>query len=252
MSVLVATLQGRMGNQAMQWLFCYGYAMRHTIEFQCDPWIGERIFDLPPYRRPENKMRPRWNENELVCSRECDWTAAGGDVEFRGYAQMQKCVDQFTKREAQRWFKLGPELATKCARLRPETDTIIGHRRDGDYSGYGGYPVVKALSYYRALKKFGFDEKRFVLLSEESPTYHDGLPDDVSFLADFYRMMMAPVLLRGNSSFSWLASLLGNGITLAPVIDNCPSGACDPEFVCGNHPRFTNHLDFITDLHVAP
>lgn len=256
MSVLVYTLQGRFGNQVMQYLFCRAFAEQFGYELRGDSWIGERVFDIR-HPRPDGSPLSRMNEVDIFATlrdadRRCGATGLPANIEFRGYAQTQSCLNFYTKRKAQEWLKLRPEAAEKCAAARPDSDTIIGHRRVGDYVGYGGYPVVSSLSYWRALKKFGFDDSRFVLLSEESPTHHAGLPDDLSFMPDFYRMMKAPVLLRGNSSFSWLAALLGDGLVLAPVVDGFGGGPCEAEFVAGNHPKFTSHLDFVTDLHVAP
>ncbi len=90
-----------------------------------------------------------------------------------------------------------------------------------------------------------------MILSEEEPTPHAPfIPDDLSFIVDFYRMVQAPTLLRANSSFSWCAALLGNGLVLSPVIDGLEGGKkhlC--KFVAGNWPRFAN-FDFVTDLRV--
>lgn len=256
MNVLVCTLQGRFGNQVMQYLFCRALAERFNLELRVDPWMGERVFRIT-HNRPDHRPVKRYNELELAAMAQAgaldtvNSIREPRDLEFRGYAQIHLCMI-YTKRQAQSWLQLRPDVEEKCAAVRPDGDTIIGHRRVGDYVGYGGYPVVSALSYWRALKKFGLDESRFVLLSEESPTRHAGLHDDLSFMPDFYRMMKAPVLLRGNSSFSWLAGLLGDGLVLSPVVNDFGGGNCDADFVAGNHPKFTSHLDFVSDLYVAP
>ncbi len=239
----------------MQWLFSYAFAQKHGLEFQCDEWVGERIFSLPEYKRPwDGAARLRRNEIELF-----RLFRNGVDVEFRGYAQSQQCVDLYTKRQAQAWLKLRPEIETACANAvladcAGVEDRIVCHRRVGDYSGYG-YPIVSHLSYKRACERFGLEwtSPHLSILTEEDPTPHTGfLPDDLGFMADFYRMMVAPTLLRGNSSFSWLAALLGDGLVLSPIVEGLAGGKeHDCAFVAGNWPRFAN-LDFVTDLHVAP
>lgn len=252
MSVIVASLQGRFGNQCMQYLFCRALAERYGLDLRIQPWIGEKIFDLGCYARPDGSLNAvRVNEHKLLdLFHDDDLTRPTANYEFRGYAQMQKCMI-YTKRQAQRWLTIRPEHLPALIRilLRYAPTCVVAHRRAGDYFGYG-YPVVSIESYLDACKLYGLVPP--TIISEEATSSHEGLPDDITFLADFYRMMMAPVLLRGNSSFSWLASLLGNGLTLSPVVDGLAGGRehlC--LFVSGNHPRFAN-LDFVEDLYVNP
>lgn len=267
MSILSLSLQGRYGNQCLQFLFAYAFAQKHGMEFRCPEWIGERIFDLPKYERPDGTALLRVNELEI------DRTLYGKpdgfncvikkhplpNLEFRGYAQMQRCMI-YSKREAQAWFKVKPEIVDACKSAINVCDTpgciqlanVVCHRRRGDYVGYG-YPVVSRASYGRACRKFGikFSDPDACMLSEEFAIWHRPyLPDDLSFMPDFYRMMTAPTLLRANSSFSWLAALLGNGLVLSPIVDGKSGDDCDCEFVAGNHPKFTGHLDFVENLYV--
>lgn len=260
MSVLVCTFQGRFGNAMLQWLFAKGWAEAHGFELRHEPFIGERVFQIEGVR-PDGRPVHRVNEKELcalgVLARMQDHPPVL-DYEFRGYAQTQDCVDFYTKRQAQSWLKLRPEIETACANAvladGGKDDRIVFHRRVGDYIGYG-YPVVTMASYVRACLRFGLLCKppHLTILSEEDPTPHAGfLPDDLAFMPDFYRMMVAPTLLRANSSFSWLAALLGDGLVLSPVIEGLEGGKeHDCAFVPGNWPRFAN-LDFVTDLHVSP
>lgn len=252
MSTLVATLQGRFGNQAMQWLFCWAFAMHRGLKFECDPWVGERIWRLPPYDRPSRRAFQRVNEITIFDPCLDLSQPYYGDREFIGYAQCQRTMI-YTKRQAQSWLVLRPEIEMACGPKCPRGDeVIIAHRRVGDYAGYN-YPLVSAHSYYSACREFGLNPHLLTILSEEHPTPHDGLPDDLSFMPDFYRMATASTLLRGNSSFSWLAALLGNGLVLAPVVDGFEGGKeHDCRFVAGNHPKFTGLLDFVSDLYIAP
>ena len=195
---------------------------------------------------------PRFNEVTIF---DKGMVALAPDLEFRGYAQRQECMI-YTKRQAQEWLKLRPEIETACVAAvgaaGGSTDRIVCHQRKGDYAGYG-FPMVSVGSYRQAAADFGLEwhEKHVAFLTEEAPTPHAGfLPDDLSFMPDFYRMMKAPTLLRGNSTFSWLAALLGNGLVLSPIIEGL-RGGCQHNcrFVAGNWPRFAN-LDFVTDLFV--
>lgn len=254
MPVLVLSPQGRFGNQCIQWLFAKGWAEAHGYELRHEPFIGERVFEIDGVR-PDARPVHRVNEDELcelaALAREQDHPPVL-DYEFRGYAQTQRSAEFYTKRQAQAWLRVRDKWSPALNRmLAHHPDVIVGHRRVGDYAGYG-YPIVSEASYRGACRKFGFDGNQLHMLTEENPTAHAGLPDDLSFLADFYRLMTAPTLLRGNSSFSWLAALLGNGLVLSPVIDGLEGGKeHDCRFVAGNWPKFAN-LDFVEDLHVSP
>ncbi len=255
MRTLTCLFQGRTGNQIMQWLFARAWAERNGYILLTEPWIGERIFKIEHVHRADGRPAQRVNEIELFAMSGKGFSI---DLEFRGYAQMQDCMI-YTKRQAQAWLKLRPEIETACAHAvladEGSNDKIVCHRRVGDYIGYS-YPVVSLDSYRRACERHGlmWGLPEVAILSEEDPTPHAGfLPDELGFMADFYRMMVAPTLLRANSSFSWLAALLGDGLVLSPIVEGLEGGKQhDCVFVAGNHPRFAPHLDFVTDLYVAP
>lgn len=237
MSVVTASLIGRMGNQAMTFLFAKAYAEAHGHDFQCSPPPELRgafmLDDIAPLTAHGLSQR---NEFELN---------GEGDVDIRCYAQSQKAMI-YTKAWAQRTLRIRPEWLVLLEAQRPKF-LIVGHRRVGDYAGYG-YPIVSQASYERACERHGLEVNRLVMLTEETAMHCEGIPQSLSFLADFYAMMDANILLRGNSSFSWLAGLLGNGRVFSPIVED-KSGEQDCEFVEGNWPRFC-HLTNITDLHL--
>lgn len=252
MPILHASLQGRFGNKAMQWLFARSIAERCGADFRCDDWEGNRIFApaVPGYFGP---TLPRVNEIGLL-----QWSLlpreAQCDIEFRGYAQMQSCMT-YTKRQAQEWLRISPEWTPALDRIMGHycpNDAIVAHHRLGDFIGYS-YPVVSRLSYNQAaMHYFGFG-RQIEFVSEEAPLPHPGIPDDLSFLPDFYRLMKAPTLMRANSTFSFVAGLLGNGLVLSPWIDGLKGGVEHDEvrFEAGNHCKLAD-FDFCSDLHVAP
>jgi hypothetical protein len=246
MSILVCDLQGRFGNQSLIWLFARAYAEKHGFDFQCESWIGERVFAIESTRPHNYDAFPRYNEDQLMRHGPPDHSFV-----FRGYGQTTWCATHYTKRMAQAWLPLRAELDAACRAHRPTADRIICHLRRGDYAPYG-YVVCSSASYYAAMGDFGLDPSRSDFLSEEAQGTYADIPTDLAFVADFYRMMHAPTLLRANSSFSFLAALLGNGLVLSPVIDGLEGGKeHDVRFVAGNHPRFAN-LDFVQAMHVAP
>jgi hypothetical protein len=249
MSILVLQLQGRFGNQACQYLFASAYAERHGFELQVEPWIGERIFQISHPRPHRHDMLPVFNEAQLA------ERVPDGPFVFRGYAQCQSAM-LYTKRQAQAWLTMRPEIETACANAVLSTAAkdarVVCHQRVGDFKGYN-YPICSAASYHRACEQYGLTQEYPTcwFCTEESPIPHAGfLPDDLGFMPDFYRMVTAPTLLRGNSTFSWLAALLGDGLVLSPIIDGLEGGKeHDCAFVPGNWPRLAN-FDFTTDLHV--
>lgn len=241
MSVITVSLMGRWGNQVMQYLFARAYAEKYGHEFQCDPWIGSRVFELQDAPVTAHGLLQR-NEFELT---------GQGDVEIRCYAQSQAAL-LYTKSQAQRWLKIRAGLMAQMTGIESD-GRPVAHRRVGDYAGYG-YPIVSALSYYKAYVEHHLGSPYLATqidwVTEEDPLPHAPLPDDLSFLPDFVRLMRAPILLRGNSSFSWVAGLLGNGRVFSPVVDGMSGGMeHDVQFVEGNWPRFCN-LNNITDLHL--
>lgn len=248
MTALVATFQGRFGNCCMQYLFCRAAAQNLGMELQMDPWEGERVFDIH-HRRPDQRARDRWNEIALSQLINSTQRTPSNDIDFRGYAQLSGCMI-YTKSEAQVWLRVRHEFTPVRARIAAHyANPVVAHRRVGDYVGYG-YPIVSEQSYLDACLQFGLGRPDFI--TEESPTSCGELPDGLPFLADFFRLMDAKTILRGNSTFSWVAALLGDGLVLSPIIDGLEGGRehhC--RFVAGNHPRLAN-LDFTQDLYVAP
>lgn len=242
MPSITVQLMGRFGNQCMQWLFAKAMAEKTGTILRTTPWIGEKVFDIECLR-PTGVSQETVNENGLI-----QWSLLPrehqSDVTVVGYAQMQQCMI-YTKREAQQWLRIRDELRPYldgCTKQRG----VYAHRRVGDYPALG-YPVVSEFSYQHACWWYGLQALEFV--TEEAPIVHPALSQELAFLPDFYQLMRAPTLLRGNSSFSWMAALLGDGLVLSPVITDDHKNDVACKFLPGNWPRFC-HLDFVTDLHL--
>lgn len=239
----------KLGNACMSYLHAAEHARRVGAELQMDPWIGERIFEVPVNRISEvNRNLPRRTEFDL----KPDET----NIELRTYAQSQEAMI-YTRSWAREYLPLMLDPLPGRTR-RPwniscdeltcwlRKDALVAHRRVGDYIGYG-YPVVSEASILRAVEKFGL-KGDLELVTEENPRISPTVPADISWLPDFLTMMRAKTLLRGNSSFSWVAGLLGFGRVFSPVIDGLDGGMeHDVEFVEGNHSKFAN-LPFVTNL----
>jgi hypothetical protein len=232
---------GGFGNQMMQYAFARAYCQRHGFELRCGDWAGKGIFqtqDPPVQERFHNRVRS-----------ELDLVDGEGDIDLHGYCQHQRCLI-YTRTQARQWFCFAPEVRARLEEMRPADDTVVAHRRTGDYYGYG-YVVVSEESYRRACREHGLDVAALRFVTEEHPLRADWLgPNLAKVVPDFYRLMQAPVLLRGNSTYSWWAAVLSTGRVFSPVIEGLAGGQ-DQEaaFVEGNWPRFAN-LEFITDLHM--
>lgn len=221
---LHANLIGRFGNQAMIYCAARKLAALNGWTFSHSPWVGERIFDIPK-----------------------SLNGVTSDKTFQGYGQQQEDL-LYSRRDVLSWLRLKPDIQAKLDAFVPQGE-IVAHLRRGDYADLN-YPLVSKRSYYRAAVEFGFNPERLEFITEETPLTRPEFEGELSFLPDFYRLLKAKVIFRGNSSFSWWASTLSNAQVYAPVIDGRPGGVeSDCDFVAGNWPRLCS-LDCVTDLHL--
>jgi hypothetical protein len=231
----------KLGNASMSFLHAYAHALRVGAEFLCPPWIGEKVFNLPQYGRPTGKEYPVRSEVDLKPEET--------DVQIRGYAQNQAAMI-YTKKFAQSILDLKrhPLDVFTAETIRWYlTDSLIAHRRVGDYVGYG-YPIVSEKS-IRSLWEKIQPPWQMTILTEEKPT-PGVLEPELSMLPDFYRMVNAKILIRGNSSFSWLAALLSYGHVFAPVVKGLEGGReHDVEWAEGNWPALSD-LACGSDMHL--
>lgn len=245
--VVQVKMLGRFGNQCMQYLFARAHAERVGARFYCEEWVGEQVFNIPKHGRYD--YSGKYGAAELPVRSELDLGPDETDVCIRGYAQNPHAMI-YTKEWAREVLKLkippevvfsdpGPERGVAVIQT-VSNDKVVAHHRAGDYYGYG-YPVVSLLSIGAEAERI-WPKAHLSVLSEEHPTPHGRLPSHLSFLPDFYRMVMAPCLMRANSTFSWVAALLNrSGRVFSPVIDGKEGGRehyCT--FVEGNWPRLSN------------
>ena len=233
-----------LGNSTLSYLHARAHAERVGAEFQCNAWIGERIFDVPVNRETPNTFKT-FKSTELA--------ADATNVNIHCYAINQKAMI-YTKRQAQAWLKFRPEVAEWCERYFADKAGLIGghwaHWRRMDFEPLG-FPLISRASYYRAHAHFGVDaELHFT--SWEEPMKAEWIPDDLFMLLDFYALCKASLLFRANSTFSWLAGLLSDGRVFSPVIDGMAGGENDVHFIEGNWPSIAPWHECCTDQHVAP
>ena len=216
-------LIGRFGNKLFQWAYAKALSEQEGVELITPPWEGNFIFGIPESRGRQDS-----------------------DVEVGEYRQNQKDLI-YTRQQVREWLKIKPEILEDFKPRTKHQNPVIGHRRGGDYIGYG-YPVVSIESYLPAAIQYGYDS--IEIISDDTPKYHLGYRGSFSFVPDFVALTQAKVLFRGNSTFSWWAATLSDATVYSPVIDGLEGGKeHDVEFVLGNHPKFCN-LPNITDLYL--
>ena len=218
--------------------FARAFAELHGLTLQTDPWVGQKIFEIND---------PPINHNYPVVS-EFTIKPDSQDVTFRSYAQQQNCLI-YTRAQARKWFTFRPEIVAELKATLPMYDFLVGHRRAGDYFGYG-YPVVSVKSYQDFAERLGHQRDSLRMVTEETAFHHPKFQGELACVPDFFRLTQASILLRGNSSFSWWAAVLSDALVYSPVIEGKVGGVeHDCEFVEGNWPRLAN-LHFTTDLHL--
>lgn len=233
MKYVAASLIGRFGNQMFQYAFAKAYCERHGYELLTPLWVGQKVFQIDNARTIVSW--PKRNEENLK---------DGEDrIELESYFQNQKSLI-YSRADCRRWFKLRPEIQQALTRL--DYPKVVAHRRVGDYKGLG-WPVVSEESYRKAAEQFGY--KIDWILTEENPLHHDLFAPELSFVPDFFAMLQADVIFRGNSTFSWWGATLSNARVFSPVMDGIKGGEQLVPFVEGNHPRCLE-LAFLTDLHL--
>lgn len=219
---------GLFGNRAFRYCYARALCEQNGYELRTEPWQGEALFTLDG----ATHARPDGSE----------------DIVIDEYRQAQKDLI-YTRADCRRWFEFRPEVERAAAGVT--VPMIAAHRRVGDYAG-AGYPVISEVAYRNAVFDAGFKLDKLVFVTEENAV-RSGYFDSIGapFMPDFIAMMRADVLFRGNSSFSWWASVLGDAETWAPVITGLEGGREHDEvpFVKGNHPRLCE-LGFVTDLHL--
>ena len=190
-------LIGRFGNKMFQWAYAKALADSLGAELVTPRWEGEFLFGLP-------ETRARRDDDE----------------EIGEYRQHQKDLI-YTRQQVREWFKIKPEILDDLKPRTKHQNPVIGHRRGGDYIGYG-YPVVSIESYLPAAMQYGYDS--IEVISDDTPLHHAAYRDALSFVPDFIALTQAKVLFRGNSTFSWWAATLSNAEIYSPVIDGLEGG----------------------------
>lgn len=158
-------------------------------------------------------------------------------VDLYGYFQNEASLSLYSIKEAKEWLQFKPEWIEKFPRKHEHYIAI--HQRHGDYvSRYlHQFCVPKPESAMRLAKYIcaDFGDMPIVVVSEENAEDYDD--PELSFLPDFFTLMQSDYLIRANSSFSWWAATLGNGVTFCPMVGDMV-GWQDVSYISGNSEPF--------------
>lgn len=236
--IVTVRLLGGMGNQVLQYLHARAYAEQVGAEFRCDPWAGSNIWSLKDVPIGDAYDLPRKTEHDL--------SRPDSNCCISTYAQSQRAMifTQTWAKSVLSWSKLRYRLVghpdAKRINLLLEQRASMGtvaHVRRGDFCG--DYPLVSRSSYKRACLVHQLPPiEQWV--SDEAPMLDSAIPAEISYLPDFYRLLTARTLIRANSSFSFVAGLLGNSEVYSPSILGLDAGEHECDYVKGNHSALSN------------
>ena len=234
---------GFFGNQLFQYAFARAYALKTGCVLHTPKWLGQKIFvdsyDPPIY-------------GNLKCLGEDVIPVPANNSDLIGYFQGNKHLKYYDINFAKRIYKIKPEIIEILEKGMTDIpkNKIACHVRHGDYlTKYSHiYCVIQEEAYIKAVENMGYKESDILWIRSEQPHINPELPDEMSFLQDFYIMMKSPLLLRSNSTFSWWASVLGDAKTFSPLVDDKNGLRSDIEFIESNRPKILNrppnHTDF--------
>lgn len=226
---------GRFGNQIFQYIFARTYAERYGAILEIPNWIGQKIFKNVEHVEP-TKQLPRTGIDSLNF----------GDVnlDLLGYFQKKEYISILEERKIRKWLQFQDRWLEKFKDLNFD---VVAHLRKGDYIyKYSDvFCEVSKRSYLDACDKFNISKENIVWLSEEEQEKIDDLDDDLQFLRDFFIMVNAKILLRGNSTFSFWAGFFNKNKVYSPVVKG-KTGIQDVDFIEGNTASIVNcNDDFI-------
>jgi hypothetical protein len=256
--IITMTKLGRMGrfaNQLVQYMFLKTYAQQYGLRLETPRWIGQELFGLddPPISQalPEFVELYDKDPRRMVVPRLAEPLS---NVDFCGFFQYPTRYYAPHKECIRQWFTPVPAirqpLDEAVARLRERGRTVVGmHIRRGDY-GYAYFYLTPLAWYLRWLERTWaqLDDPVLLVASDELDSVLPALADYHPVAArnlgvglaqapdypDFYLLSQADVLVIPNSTFSFVASMLGQNLRqayrshLSDPLDDPPFRRFDP------------------------
>ena len=216
-------LDGRFGNQLLQYGFLRLYAERHALTLETPDWLGRHLFDLDD-PLPGTAL-PARDERQVDLAADRSGRFAGHDI--RGYFCGN--ASGWSDRQAQfrTLFQPGrhaaPFVDDVLSQVRRAGRTLVAiHLRRGDY-GWGPFWIAPAAWYLDWLARIWSDLDQPVLfIATDAPdaanvfrAYRPIIgrdlppaPEGIEFLPDFHILSRADVVATSNSTFSGTAALI--------------------------------------------
>ncbi|HEX5104365.1 MAG TPA: alpha-1,2-fucosyltransferase [Pirellulaceae bacterium] len=227
---------GRFANQLFQYMFLKTYALRHDLEVQTPPWIGQQLFGLadPPIAGPLPEFVELYDKDpqRMVVPR---LTEPLRNVDFSGFFQYPTRYYAPQREYIRRLFTPVPEakqpLDAAVTRLRERGRTLVAlHIRRGDY-GFRYFYVTPLAWYLGWLEQMWPTwESPLLIVATDEPAavlpafaaYRPVTAADLGlklpiapYFPDFYLLTQADVLAIPNSSFSFAAAMLNANLKAA-------------------------------------
>lgn len=227
---------GRLGNQMFQYAALFA-ASEKSGKTPCANISGTNLDTGFELTRVEDELM----DGEGVIYQEPDFSFTDqlfsaakmidANIDIRGYFQSQKYFADY-EMEIKDEFDFRPEIR-ECVHLLPTEPCVSLHIRRTDYLMMSKTHHNLPMEYYQEAMK-EFNGYRPVVFSDDIEWCKENLSwlDKPVFISndefrDMFLMSMCNGHIMANSSFSWWASYLGGGKTVAPKTWFGPEGPQD-------------------------
>lgn len=216
-------LDGRFGNQLLQYGFLRLYAERNGLTLETPDWLGRYLFDHddPLLGAP----LPGIEEHRIDLA--ADRAGCFAEHDIRGYFCGDVTGWANEKERFRSLFQPGQMVATMLnsalERVRQAGCTLVAiHLRRGDY-GWGPFWIAPEQWYLDWLSRIWSDLDRPILyIATDDPRVAEAFrmyrpiigrdlpssPEGVEFLSDFHVLSQADIVATSNSTFSGTAALI--------------------------------------------
>jgi hypothetical protein len=213
---------GRFGNQLFQYAALKTYAEKYNLRVEIPKdWTGRKVF--ADCNDPPITETPR--EQKMIDSKEPIWMNAElKNCDIKGYLQYH--TSNYDKDYFRSLFRLKPELEDAMSTLYREIKgfnvLIAIHIRKGDYDIPTRRHNIAPVEWYLKWLKDNWSKlhnpKLFIASDEiekareDFKEYDPATFKDDNFLCDWYILQKADILLISNSTFSFTAAMLNEGL----------------------------------------
>ncbi len=228
----------------LQYLHARAYAERIGSELQTDPWWGQQVFGLK--EKPISRELPKRADMDFE-----KWDGEG-DIEITGWCLHQKCMI-YSRQTVKYWLEFQPWVLAQVETV-PSFE-VAYHLRWGDFQTMAEFIAISIGSYEKAIRQHLPDYNRLprAICAWESIRSTKLENMSLGWIPDFVALMRASFLFRANSTFSFMAALLGENVKVFSPrlngIEPLPLQFQDVPFVEGNHSAISCFHPNCSDLY---